>query len=65
MDYIKQFIDEHSMKDELDIYGFVMRMRQYRCNMVQVEVGVVIQCLASLLGWLVFLLPCLIAWLVI
>lgn len=35
LDYIYHAIAQRAMKEELDIYGLVMRMRQFRCNMIQ------------------------------
>nr|KAG5686527.1 hypothetical protein BaRGS_012208 [Batillaria attramentaria] len=37
IDYVMQFINERPVTDQLDIFGFILRMRNYRCRMVQTE----------------------------
>ncbi|XP_076466418.1 uncharacterized protein LOC143297802 [Babylonia areolata] len=37
VDYVMQFIKNRPITDELDIYAFVMRLRDFRCLMVQTE----------------------------
>ncbi|KAK7457301.1 hypothetical protein BaRGS_00039243, partial [Batillaria attramentaria] len=38
IDYVMQFINERPVTDQLDIYGLILRMRTYRCRMVQTDV---------------------------
>ncbi|PVD29284.1 hypothetical protein C0Q70_11881 [Pomacea canaliculata] len=35
LDYIMQFIRNRPMSDKLDIFKFILQMREYRCRMVQ------------------------------
>ncbi|KAK7460720.1 hypothetical protein BaRGS_00038866 [Batillaria attramentaria] len=37
IDYVMQFINERPVTDQLDIYGLILRMRTYRCRMVQTD----------------------------
>ncbi|XP_041352213.1 tyrosine-protein phosphatase 10D-like [Gigantopelta aegis] len=37
IDYLCQFIKEHELEDEVDIFGFVLKMRDRRVIMVQAE----------------------------
>ncbi|XP_070189239.1 receptor-type tyrosine-protein phosphatase eta-like [Littorina saxatilis] len=37
IDYAMQFISQRPIKDELDIFGFILRMRQSRGKMIQTE----------------------------
>ncbi|XP_076445144.1 uncharacterized protein LOC143283031 isoform X2 [Babylonia areolata] len=37
LDFLKQFVEEHSLDDEVDIFNLVLNMRHYRPLMVQSE----------------------------
>lgn len=39
LDYIMQFIRNRPMSDKLDIFKFILQMREYRCRMVQTVVS--------------------------
>ncbi|ESO87408.1 hypothetical protein LOTGIDRAFT_127914, partial [Lottia gigantea] len=39
LDYIMQYIQTHDLKNTLDIYGFIMKLRDYRVLIVQSEVS--------------------------
>ncbi|BFZ24955.1 hypothetical protein BsWGS_27994 [Bradybaena similaris] len=38
LDYFSQFVDQHSLDDEIDIYEYVLKMRRNRPRMVQAEI---------------------------
>ena len=37
IDYLSQFIKEHDLEEEVNIFGFVLKMRDRRVIMVQAE----------------------------
>ncbi|KAK7460714.1 hypothetical protein BaRGS_00038860, partial [Batillaria attramentaria] len=52
IDYVMQFINERPVTDQLDIYGLILRMRTYRCRMVQTDSQYILihQCASHLMS---------------